>query len=96
MIYVLLAETKGLHLVLSKTALPRAADELFRRLEGAPLGFSEAAAKALSGDALDLADFFLTRPGDFVWFELPGDPPVRSMYTMESPNFSIQTQKDRH
>ncbi len=96
MIYVLLAETKGLHLVLSKTALSRAAEELFRRLDGIPLGFSEAAAQALNGNAIELAGFFLHRPGDFVWLETPGDPPVRSMYTMESPSFQTQTQKDRH
>ncbi len=97
MIYVLRAETKGVHLVLAKTALSHAGRELSRRLEGVPVGFSEAAAKALSGgDMADLADHFLHHLGDFVWLEQTGDPPKRRMYTMESPSFHVQQEKDRH
>ena len=97
MIYVLRAETKGVHLVLAKTALMHAGEELFKRLGGIPAGFSEAAAKAINGgDMTDLADHFLHHLGDFVWLEQTGDPPKRRMYTMESPSFHVQQEKDRH
>ena len=93
MIYILQAETLGCHLVLAKTALPHAAQELFRRLGGVPLGFSEAAYTAQEGDMASLASFFLQSAGDYVWMQARESAPV--LYTM-TPTFETQSAKERH